>query len=160
MSHSRYVIPVMTLSFSCSSADARKFICANVSEEGFFFDDSWEEETCFDASGTWVAQTFGYMYLPVVYNFYGYYSYSLNIFLELGEDAILSVERTMNSYEYGETYSYVDQYTGTWSSEGDQVQLRIDDNYVYLEMICTLEEPTLACEVSDTYITTANFERF
>ena len=134
MSHSRYVIPVMTLSFSCSSADTRKFLCANVSEEGFFAGDSWEEENCFNAYGTWVARTFGYMYLPLEYNFSGYYSYSLNIFLELGEEAILSVERTMTSYAYEDTYSYGYQYTGTWSSEGEQVNVRIEDTYVFLEM--------------------------
>tara|TARA_B100000674_G_scaffold336019_1_gene280665 strand:- start:34 stop:495 length:462 start_codon:yes stop_codon:yes gene_type:complete len=148
----------MTLSFSCSSADTRKFICANVSEEGFFFEESWEDENCFNPSGRWVAQTFGYMYFPIEYSFYGYYSYSLNIFLDLGEEAILSVERTMNSYEYGDVYGYSNEYTGTWSSEGDQVNIRIDDN-LFLEMLCTLEEPMLSCEVSDTYISTATFER-
>lgn len=160
MSHARYVIPAMTLSFSCSSMDARKNLCSSITDENIFFGDNWEEENCLHPQGTWMARTFGYMEFPVSYNFYGYYNYTLNIFLELGEEAILSVERTMNSYEYGETYSDSMGYTGTWSNEGEQISVRIDDNYVVLDMFCTLDEPMLSCEVSDPSINTASFERY
>ena len=165
-----YVIPAVTLSFSCSSVEIAKTLCNTILSEdesnGVLWSEDWKEDNCNNPTGRWRATYFGYTDLPITY--YSYYSYSgsygysnrIDIYLDLneGSNAILSVQQTFSYYDYSDVFSQ--EYAGSWSIEESNIDIYINDNYVRFDMDCTQDGVYLECILQDSYIgEVARFER-
>ena len=127
-----YVIPAVTLSFSCSSVNAAKTICNTLLSEdgssGILWNEEWKEDNCNNPRGRWRATYFGYTALPITYYSYSYYSdygYSnrIDIYLDLDTDAVLSVQQTFSYYDYSDVFSQ--DYVGSWSVNNSAIDIYI-----------------------------------
>ena len=164
-----YVIPAVTLSFSCSSVEVAKTICNTILSEdesiGLIWNDDWKENNCNNPMGRWRATYFGYTEMPITYYSYAYYSsydYSnrIDIYLDIKTEsnAVLSVQQTFSYSDYSEVFSQ--DYAGTWSINESNIDIYINDNYVRIDMSCVQDGVYLNCHLQDSYMgDRASFER-